>query len=536
MLEKLMTVQVDELFAQWDKPDSPGCALAIIQNGEIIYQCGYGMANLEYDIPISPNSVFDIGSNSKQFTAMCIVLLARQNLLSLEDELQKHIPEIPQYSHPISLQHLIHHTSGLRDYLALMDFSGIMFENSYPSAEILELIAHQKSLNFQPGTEQLYCNSGYFLLAEIVKRVSGKSLRVFAQEQIFAPLGMKNTHFHDDFKEIVKNRADGYTSKNEGGFQIEMSWLDNVGAGYIYTTIKDLFLWDQNFYHNVLGGYGQSLIEELTTPGKLNDGKILPDAFGLVIEKYKGLKMINHSGLWMGYRSDLIRFPDYQFSVVCLANIKTFNPTKLSLQVADIYLKNEFTEVVTKPTPRSVQSIDLSISELKTRTGLYHNPITNSMWELEVKDGKLIAKVARMYFQLVPIDSNYFQSVDNEFNYDIGIEFPINSAQMIVEVNAGKGIEVFTLKKMLASTSDRLTDYLGTYYSAELKSSYNVVLEEDKLFLKSKGYPPVHLKSIGQDLFLAENDRFEFIRDEQELIIGFDQCGNRVRRLHFTRQ
>jgi CubicO group peptidase (beta-lactamase class C family) len=534
MLEKLMTVQVDELFAQWDKPDSPGCALAIIQNGEIIYQCGYGMANLEYDIPISPNSVFDIGSNSKQFTAMCIVLLARQNLLSLEDELQKHIPEIPQYSHPISLQHLIHHTSGLRDYLALMDFSGIMFENSYPSAEILELIAHQKSLNFQPGTEQLYCNSGYFLLAEIVKRVSGKSLRVFAQEQIFAPLGMKNTHFHDDFKEIVKNRADGYTSKNEGGFQIEMSWLDNVGAGYIYTTIKDLFLWDQNFYHNVLGGYGQSLIEELTTPGKLNDGKILPDAFGLVIGKYKGLKMINHGGAWQGYLSDLVRFPDCQFSVICLANLSTFNPTKLSLQVADIYLEHKFTEAISKPTPRSVESINLTLAELETRAGFYHNPITNSIWELEIKDEKLMAKLAWMYFQLVPIDATHFQSVDGAFDYDI--EFPDDPNQMIVKVDAGKGIEFFTLQKMLASASQELTDYIGTYYSVELESSYNTILEEDKLFLKSKGYPPVHLKSIGEDLFLAENDQFEFIRDENDLIIGFDRCGNRVRRLHFTKQ
>jgi CubicO group peptidase (beta-lactamase class C family) len=529
-----LTNQVDKLFTQWDKPDSPGCALAIIQNGEIVYQRGYGMANLEYDIPISPNSVFDIASNSKQFTAMCIVLLARQNLLTLDDELQKHIPEIPQYSHPITLRHLIYHTSGLRDYLALMDFAGMIYENDYPDEEIIALIARQQSLNFEPGIEQLYSNTGYFLLAEIVKRVSGKSLRAFAQEHIFTPLGMENTHFHDNFKEIVRNRADGYAPKDGGSFQIDMSVLDCCGDGQLYTTIEDLFLWDRNFYQNVLGDCGQDLIEEIITPGKLDSGEVISAAFGLQISDRGGLKTIMHGGSWMGYQSQFIRFPDRQFSVICLANLSTFNPTKLSLQVADIYLEHEFTEAIAKPTPRSVESINLSLAELEIKTGFYHNPTTNSIWELEIKDEKLMAKLAWMYFQLVPIDATHFQSIDNEFDYDI--EFPDDPNRMIVKVDAGKGIEIFTLQKMLASTSQELTDYIGTYYSAELESSYKVTLEENKLFVKCKGYPLFNLRSIGQDLFFAENDRFEFIRDEQGRIIGFDRCGNRVRRLHFTKQ
>lgn len=183
--------KVDQLFTQWDKSDSPGCALAIIQNGEIIYKRGYGMANLEYNIPISPNSVFDIGSTSKQFTAMCIALLARQNLLSLDDELQQYMSEIPRYDRPITIRHLIHHTSGLRDYADLWDVAGITYGNHYSDKDILALIARQKGLNFQPGKEWRYSNSGYFLLAQIVKRVSGKSLRIFAEDNIFAPLGMK---------------------------------------------------------------------------------------------------------------------------------------------------------------------------------------------------------------------------------------------------------------------------------------------------------------------------------------------------------
>jgi CubicO group peptidase (beta-lactamase class C family) len=526
-----ITDKVDRLFTQWDKPESPGCALAIIQNGEIIYKRGYGMANLEYNIPISPSSVFDIGSNSKQFTAMCIVLLARQNLLTLDDELQKYIPEIPQYSHPITLRHLICHTSGLRDYLSLMDLAGMIYENDYPEEEIIALIARQQSLNFQPGTEQLYCNSGYFLLAEIVKRVSGKSLRLFAEEQIFVPLGMKNTHFHDDFKEIVKNRADGYAPKEEGSFQIDMSLHDSCGDGQLYTTVEDLLLWDRNFYHNILGGYGQDLIEEIMTPGKLDNGEIISGAFGLLIGDRGGLKTVSHGGSWMGYQSQFIRFPDSQFSVICLANLSTFNPTKLAFEVADIYLEQEYTESIPKPIPRSIQSIDLPLAELQLRTGFYHNLTTGSIWELEIKDEKLMAKLAWMYFQLAAIDSTHFQSIDNEFDYDI--EFSENSTQMIVKVDPGNGVKIYTLEKMLNSVTDILADYVGTYYSAELESSYQIYLEDDRLFVNYQGKCPFQLQSIGQDLFLLDTDRLEFMRDEAGRVSGFDLCGDRVRRLHF---
>ena len=193
------TTKVDELFSEWNRPDSPGCAVAIIQRGQIIHSRGYGMADLEHAIPISTNSVFDIGSISKQFTAMSVAFLARQKKLSLDDEIQKHLPEIRRYKYPITIRHLIHHVSGLRDYTTLMELAGLPFENEYPDEEIISLIARQNELNFKPGDEHLYSNSGYFLLGEIVKRVSAMSLRAFADENIFTPLAMNSTHFHDDW-------------------------------------------------------------------------------------------------------------------------------------------------------------------------------------------------------------------------------------------------------------------------------------------------------------------------------------------------
>ncbi|MDF5727435.1 MAG: serine hydrolase [Rhizonema sp. PD38] len=529
--------KVDELFIQWDKPVSPGCAIAVIQNGEIIYQRGYGMANLEYSIPISLNSVFDIASNSKQFTAMCIVLLARQKFLNFDDELQKYIPEIPQYSQPITIRHLLDHTSGLRDYLTLMFFAGMIDENKYLNEEIIALIARQQSLNFAPGTEQLYCNSGYILLAEIVKRVSGKSLRVFAQEHIFTPLGMKNTHFHDNFKEIVENRANGYAPKDGGSFQIDMSFHDFCGDGQLYTTIKDLILWDRNFYHNILGGYGQDLIEEVTTPRKLNNGEVISGSFGLLLGNRGGLKTIRHGGSWTGYRSDFIRFPERQFSVICLANLSTINPTKLAFQVADIYLDNDYTEDIFKPISRSISSINLPVVELQLKTGFYYNPTSGSIWELEIKDEKLMAKLAWMYFQLVPIDTNRFQSVDNEIDYDI--KFSEDLTRMIVKVDIGNGIETSTLEKILDSPEALLTDYLGTYYSTELESDLKITLANNKLYFKSKGYPLSYLISVGQDLFityLIYADKFEFVRDREGQVFGLYRCSDRVQRLYFSKQ
>jgi CubicO group peptidase (beta-lactamase class C family) len=301
------TDRVDSLFSEWDKPDSPGCAIAVVRDGAVIYSRGYGMADLDHAIPISAHSVFDIASTSKQFTAVCVALLARQGKLSLDDQIQKYLPEIRQYEQPITIRHLIHHTSGLRDYIALMELAGWRFENDYSDDELIGLITRQGELNFQPGDEYLYCNTGYLLLAEIIKRVSGVSLRAFADEAIFAPLGMKATHFHDDFGEIVTNRAVGYSPEDGGGYRIDMSLFDVVGDGGVYTTVEDLCLWDANFYHNVVGGCGQDLIEEITTPGRLNSGAALDYAFGLRVKPYRGLGSLSHSGRWVGYRSEMIR-------------------------------------------------------------------------------------------------------------------------------------------------------------------------------------------------------------------------------------
>ncbi len=356
--------EVDKIFAGWDKPDSPGCALGIIEDGRFIYKRGYGMANLEYGIPLTSQSVFRIGSTSKQFTAMCIVLLEEEGQLSLDDNLREYFPEMSDYAESITIRHLLHHTSGVRDYLTLMSLAGARDDDFYTDPEVVDMITRQKELNFAPGDEFLYSNSGYFLLAEIVKRVTGDSMCLYAEENIFKPLGMTHTHFHDNYTQIVENRASGYGRKKGGDFWINMTTLGMIGDGGVFTSIDDLLRWDMNFYDNKLGRADQKLIDKMQIPGVLNNGENRGYAFGLGIGEYRGLKMVSHGGSFVGFRADMIRFPEQKFSVIVLANLGNINPSRLAKQVADIYLVDHF-----KPEKKKLGSAKKPKSKPERKTG-----------------------------------------------------------------------------------------------------------------------------------------------------------------------
>src|SRR5215813_10335805 len=331
-----LNAKVDAVFAQYEKADSPGCALGVIKDGKLLYSRGYGMANLEHNIPNGPKMAYDIGSTSKQFTAAGILLLAQQGKLSLDDDVRKHIPELPAYQKPITIRHLLHHTSGLRDYLTLFSLAGVNFDDTTTEKDALDIIARQKGLNFTPGDEWLYSNSGYFLLSIVIKRASGKSFAEFAKENIFDPLGMKHTLILDNHKKIVPMRATGYSPNPHGGFQIEMSNFEQTGDGAVQTTIEDLYLWDQNFYEPKVGG--KALLEQMHAVGALNNGEKHDYGSGLFINEYKGLRRVSHGGSWAGYRAELARFPDQKFSVACLCNLGATNPSALAMKVADLYL------------------------------------------------------------------------------------------------------------------------------------------------------------------------------------------------------
>jgi CubicO group peptidase (beta-lactamase class C family) len=384
------TDKVDKIFAFWDKPVSPGCALAIVKDGEIIYKRGYGMANLENKVPITPESVFYIGSVSKQFVTMCVALLVQEGKLSLDDDLRKYIPELPDYGSMITIRHLIHHMSGIRDYLTLEDIAGIPF-GFYHEEDVLELIARQKELNFRPGDEYLYSNSGYFLLSVIIHRASGKTLRQYAHENIFKPLGMKSSRFHDNYTELIQNRASGYLSEGGGKYKNFISTFDCVGSGGLFTSVEDLYLWDQNFYHHKVGG--QEVFDLMHTVGTLNNGKKLDYAFALEIKHYKGLNTVSHGGSLGGYKSAFFRFPENNFSIIILSNLSSFNPSMLSNRVANVYLAEFLTEE--KEKPAKIQEVGK-----RPQTGISSNAEAPNKIQLSEYQGQFYSEELQVTFDI----------------------------------------------------------------------------------------------------------------------------------------
>ena len=332
--------KVDQLFEPWDSADSPGCAVGVVKDGTLVYSRGYGMADLGSGMPLTPRSVFDVCSIAKQFTAACIALLARSERISLDDDVRKYVPKAPSYGGGVTIRHLVHHTSGIRDYIDLMMLAGRDFRAPFGQSDALEIIARQKDLNFEPGSAYLYSNSGYVLLAEVVERVSGQSLKEFAEENIFRPLGMNETYFNDGNDSIQSRKVVGYETAENEDIREDPTSVRVIGDGELWTTVEDLCLWDRSFYDNALGD--GKLVDLMLTPGELNSGEETDYGFGLVLGEYKGLKTVHHAGDWVGFRSDMIRFPQQGLTAICLSNLGSTRPTRLTRRIADIYLADHF--------------------------------------------------------------------------------------------------------------------------------------------------------------------------------------------------
>ena len=388
---------VDEVFADLTKPGSPGCALGVYRDGKIIYEKGYGLANIEENVAISPQSVFDIGSTSKQFTAASILLLEKQGKLSVNDDVRKYVPELPDYGQKITILQLLNHTSGVRDYLTLFELAGVNVDGVTTDDDAVSIISRQKALNFRPGTDWLYSNSGFFLLSVIVKRVSGKTLREFAAESIFTPLQMTHTQFRDDHAALVPNRAMAYDPKEGGdGYTLNVSYFEQTGDGAVHTSVEDLLKWDENFYSGQVGG--REFLAELQERGKLESGKVLDYAKGLFLQDYRGLHTVSHGGAWGGYRAQLLRFPDQHFSVACLCNVANGGPGRRADQVADIYLGS-----LMKPKEQNKKArggdgegddkekkeVAVAEEQLKSYAGEYWCEELGASYRLGVVDGKI---------------------------------------------------------------------------------------------------------------------------------------------------
>jgi CubicO group peptidase (beta-lactamase class C family) len=400
-IEEKTFEHIDGIFAEWNKPDSPGCALAVVQNGKIAYKKGYGMASLEHGIPIEPNTVFRTGSIGKQFTAACILILEHKGKLSLDDDIRTFLPEMPEYDWPITISHLIHHTSGIREYEALQQLGGELTDQGHHTNEdIMALLSRQKGLDFPPGEKYQYSNGGYTLLAVIIQRVSGKTIGQFAQEHIFGPLEMKNTFILENNRVVVKNRATGY-GRVEDHFEVYETLNESTGDGAVFTTVEDFFLWDQNFYDNTLEC--DDFTEKMLTVGRLNDGSDtimrygsmeFKYAFGLVRLRYRGLNAFGHGGSYVGFRAHYTQYPEQKTSIILMSNLANMNPSGLSDKVSDIILENRFTEDkkdtrTPQKKKKKAEPAPLPLEELDDYVGDYHNTEIPVTYLLRKKEGKL---------------------------------------------------------------------------------------------------------------------------------------------------
>jgi len=402
--------EVDSLFTEWDKPDSPGCCVAVIREGQVIYQRGFGQANLEYEIPNSPRTIYHVASLSKQFTAFATHLLATEGVISLDDPVEKYIPELQDYGHPITLRQLIHHTSGLRDQWNLLGVAGWRSGDIVTEEDILKVLYRQVELNFEPGSEFQYCNSGYTLLGLIVKRVSGMSLRRFCHDRIFTPLGMSRTHFHDDHTEIVKGRAYSYSPSSLGGFQNSPLQFGNVGATSLFTTLEDMILWDRNFDSPYVGS--ASLIAEIQIGGMLNDGSQIGYASGLINGNYRGLRTVGHDGADAGFRTCYRRFPEQNFSVIVLANVSSIDPTDLVHRTSEVFLGSAMNPV--EPTrsdsPSNSSEPTTTNCNLADYLGTYYCGELEVVNTISLSNGNLKMSFPKGMASLSPISDDVFNA------------------------------------------------------------------------------------------------------------------------------
>ncbi len=509
-----LTKRVDAVFAEYDKTNSPGCALAILKDGKIIYERAFGMSNLEYNIAINPTSIFHIASISKQFTAAAIIRLSLEGKLSLNDDIRKYIPEVPDFGHPITFNNLIHHTSGIRDQWDLQGLAGWREGDLINEKDILEMLSRQKSLNFLPGEEYLYCNSGFTLVGIAVKKITGVSLRDYSDSVFFKPLGMTSTHFHSDHSEITLNRTSAYFKDDNGKWKISIPVFDNYGATSLFTTVEDLAKWDENFYNKKIGG--DEFIKAMMLTGKLNDGTPQNYASGLVIGSYKGYRTEGHSGADAGYRSNLLRFPEEHFSVIIFANLANINTASLSNKVADIFLIDK-----SIPTP----NIKIDSNILKGWAGDYFDMNTQSTFKLDYKNEKLLTGTS----ELVPLSNSVFNNRSTTYT------FSGDTSKNKLEIKS-TGLKTKTyikVKRNLLSATE-LQFYQGDFYSEELDVKYSITVKDSVLQIKIPRHEEIEVSPFIKDIF-ADGFVLRFIRNKKNIIEGFYLSTGRVRNLYFSK-
>lgn len=538
--------RVDAVFQRYTQPGSPGCAVAVMRDGKVVYKQGYGLADLEHGVPIVPSTVFNIGSMAKQFTAFAIALLEQEGKLSLDDDIRKHLPEMHDYGEKLTIRHLIHHTSGLRGtFPELLGLAEWRESDVTTTEDVFRLLKAQRELNFRPGEEFMYVNSNYILLALICERVSGQTFAAFCRERIFGPLGMDCSVINDFFLKLIPGRARGYYEDGQGGWINALLADSVVGPTNVYTTVKDMARWDANFYTAQVGG--PAVLERMHQPGRLNDGSELDYAFGLQVgpaHQHRGWQMVEHGGGQGGYGAWMARFPELHLSVVVLFNHFLWDMRDYALKVADLYVEEKTAAEGPAQEPAAVQEaaapIKVNAEQLERLAGMYFNAKRAAVRDVAYKEGRL----QYQGLDLVPVGENRFV-------------FEVEPQTQVVFTPATEdspaGLTTITLSgeygydrvETIEPGPEDLAQYGGRYYSPELDIYWTVATEDDNVVVRRRKYVDSKLTPLFVDAF---SDDWEpllgypttylivFERDARDTVTGLRVSGTRVRNLRFVKR
>jgi CubicO group peptidase (beta-lactamase class C family) len=509
---------VDRIFSAFNN-HTPGCAVGVAQNGTTVLSSGYGMADLERNVPITPETIFESGSLAKQFTGMALLLAAKQGKISLDDPLRKYLPELQDYGTPVTVRHVLSHVSGLREWRPIAQYGGFK-EGTYvyTNQDLLQMAARQHALNFDPGTHYSYTNTGFNISTILIERALGKAFEEFTREAIFAPLGMSNTRWRGNFRSIVPNRALAYGLNAEKILEQETPIEDIIGAGGLLTTVGDLLLWNENFKHAKVGG--PDVVKAQQTPVTLKTGGTISYAVGLVVTTTDGIREVSHSGSTGGYRTWLGRFPDRDVSIAVLCNSAQANPTRLGHETARLW---------TGAVPSApVSTYKADPDKVTLFLGAYRKLRDNTVTEFSAKDGKLAWASTELY----AVGPNEFTSTSGA-RYRLEEGSPVRIRMTTVDDDA-----VYERVERVQPSATELKPLLGKYDSGETGAILTVSAADKsgELDLRIATNPPMRLKPTFRDDFVTPTgSSIFFVRDAAGKVVALSAGEDRVWDLRFTR-
>lgn len=520
-----LQAMVDSLFSKYARPGSPGVAVLVVKDGKVVLKKGYGMANLEFEAPITPATVFDIASVSKQFAGFAISTLIQEGKISLDDDIHKYLPEVPQFGKTITIRHLVHHTSGLRDWPATLHAAGWRWDESFSYADIMRMVKKQKELDFDPGSDYSYSNTGYNLLATLVAKVSGKTYAAWLDEHIFKPLDMQSSRSIEDYSKVIKQTASSYYGEGNTYYRSNDA-LTAYGSSSIFTTVEDLAKWVIHF-QQALDRKDPVYVRMLET-GVLNDNKKIDYAYGLQVTRHDSIPNFSHDGGWAGFRTVISNYPDQKLSIILLSNYGNFDTYSNSLAIARVFLKLKSAPPREDLSSRPTVKVDPAV--LRKYTGSYQ---LGAGWYVTftLENGRMMVQA----------------NGENKFPTDI-------KSDTVLWVPAyGSSVTFRDIKEQATSLKYRdiiaprvtpvtvsaaaLDSCTGTYYSEELETAYRLSVEDGKLMahhmrLGDFTFEP-DLAKLGK--FSSYNGIIEFFKDDKEKIAGFRLTNGRIKNILFKR-